>query len=98
MKWARADFEADLKLYQDQLAQLQTRYDEKHPLVTRAYRRIDTVQRVLTDPRFWVAPCNAEVWSWSHFTSEQVDPYWIRCTLAVEHTEHKDEHTGLTWT
>jgi hypothetical protein len=41
--------------------------------------------------------CREETHSWRHFTAEQVDSYWIRCTLAVPHDEHKDEHTGLTW-
>lgn len=41
--------------------------------------------------------CPEETHSWRHFTAEQVDSYWIRCTLAVPHDEHKDENTGLTW-
>ncbi len=43
-------------------------------------------------------PCQEETSSWRHFTHGQVDDYWIRCTLAGPHGEHKDEHTGLTWT
>jgi hypothetical protein len=43
-------------------------------------------------------PCQEETYSWDHFTAEQVDAYWIRCTLQGPHDEHKDEHTGLTWT
>lgn len=42
-------------------------------------------------------PCEEETWSWWHFTPDQVDPYWIRCTLAGPHDEHEDENTGLTW-
>jgi hypothetical protein len=42
-------------------------------------------------------PCAAETWSWDHFTPNQVDPYWIRCTLWGDHDEHEDENTGLTW-
>ncbi len=42
-------------------------------------------------------PCTAETWSWNHFTPDQVDPYWIRCTLASEHDLHQDGNTGLTW-
>lgn len=42
--------------------------------------------------------CTAETWSWRHFTSEQVDAYWIRCTLGGPHEQHEDENTGLTWT
>lgn len=43
------------------------------------------------------APCTAETHSWDHYRSEQIDPYWIHCTLAVPHTEHHDSNTGLTW-
>jgi|SRR5690242_3756995 len=42
-------------------------------------------------------PCPAETWSWNHFTPNQVDPYWIRCTLRGDHAEHEDENTGLAW-
>lgn len=41
--------------------------------------------------------CAEETRSWDHFTPEQTDNYWIRCTLSGPHAEHKDEHTGLTW-
>ncbi|GIM88874.1 hypothetical protein Ato02nite_006670 [Paractinoplanes toevensis] len=41
--------------------------------------------------------CTEETRSWDHFTSEQADSYWIRCTLSGPHDEHEDEHTGLTW-
>lgn len=44
--------------------------------------------------------CNAEVWSWWYFNPDQVDAYWIQCTLSSPHpyTEfHKDENTGLEW-
>lgn len=44
-----------------------------------------------------LVPCQAETRSWDHFTPEQMDSYWIRCTLWGPHDEHKDEHTGLTW-
>ena len=43
------------------------------------------------------APCQEETYSWHHFTPEQVDAYWIRCTLLGSHDEHHDENTGLTW-
>jgi hypothetical protein len=43
-------------------------------------------------------PCAAEIHSWERFTSEQVDSYWIRCTLTGPHREHEDSNTGLTWT
>ncbi len=42
-------------------------------------------------------PCTAETRSWDHFRPEQIDSYWIRCSLAGEHDEHEDSHTGLTW-
>jgi hypothetical protein len=41
--------------------------------------------------------CKEEVWSWWYFTPDQTDDYWIRCTLAIPHEEHEDEHTGLRW-
>lgn len=41
--------------------------------------------------------CPAETWSWWHFTDQQVDAYWIRCTLLGRHEEHEDENTGLCW-
>jgi hypothetical protein len=43
-------------------------------------------------------PCAAETWSWDHYRSAQVDPYWIRCTRQGLHAEHEDSNTGLTWT
>ncbi len=50
----------------------------------------------------WTPPpavqCAAETRSWDHFTPDQADSYWIRCTLAGPHGEHKDENTGLVWT
>jgi hypothetical protein len=48
-------------------------------------------------PRVADAPCTEEAWSWRYFSPEQVDGYWIRCTLSGSHDEHKDAHTGLTW-
>lgn len=42
-------------------------------------------------------PCDAEVYSWDHFRPEQIDSYWIRCTLPGKHNEHEDSHTGLKW-
>lgn len=44
-----------------------------------------------------VQQCDEETLSWDHFTPDQVDRYWIRCTLSGPHDEHEDEHTGLTW-
>jgi hypothetical protein len=42
--------------------------------------------------------CEAETRSWDHFTAEQMDSYWMRCTLRGPHDEHEDEHTGFRWT
>ncbi len=42
-------------------------------------------------------PCRAEVWSWDRFRPEQVDGYWVRCTLLGQHDRHEDAHTGLKW-
>lgn len=42
-------------------------------------------------------PCKAETHSWSHYRPEQIDSYWIRCTLIGKHDEHEDSHTGLKW-
>lgn len=42
-------------------------------------------------------PCDAEVYSWDHYRPEQIDSYWIRCTLLGKHDEHEDSHTGLKW-
>jgi hypothetical protein len=41
--------------------------------------------------------CTEETWSWWHFSDQQMDPYWIRCTLVGPHEEHEDENTGLKW-
>jgi len=41
--------------------------------------------------------CKEETWSWWHFKPEQVDPYWIRCSLTIPHDTHEDSNTGLTW-
>jgi hypothetical protein len=43
-------------------------------------------------------PCDAEVWSWAIFSTEAVDPYWIRCTRLGPHDRHEDSNTGATWT
>lgn len=42
-------------------------------------------------------PCDAEVYSWDYYRPEQIDSYWIRCTLLGKHDEHEDSHTGLKW-
>jgi len=51
--FTRKDFEGDKKRYQEELASLLAQgLAEGHPLVERARRRIETVDRVLTDPRY----------------------------------------------
>lgn len=41
--------------------------------------------------------CAAEIHSWSVFRPEQIDSYWIRCTLQYPHEDHEDSHTGIKW-
>lgn len=41
--------------------------------------------------------CGEETYSWWHFSSEQIDPYWIACVLEGVHDQHYDEYTGLRW-
>lgn len=44
-----------------------------------------------------VESCEAEIWSWTYFNQDQVDAYWIRCTLSIPHNEHYDSNTGARW-
>lgn len=69
-------------------------WDARQVERVRSFRR--AVERVASQPAP-PEPCQAETRSWDHFTPEQADSYWIRCTLQGEHREHKDENTGLTW-
>lgn len=51
MNWTREDFERDRDRYQRDLDELLAHgMTDDHPLVKRARRRIETVDRVLTDP------------------------------------------------
>lgn len=53
MNWTREEFEQDRERYQAELdALLAQGLPEGHPLVERQRRRIETVDRVLTDPRY----------------------------------------------
>lgn len=52
---------------------------------------------VLFDEVHDTTPCTEEIWSWTYFTAEQVDPYWIRCTAVGPHDEHEDSNTGAKW-
>ncbi len=47
--------------------------------------------------RLGATPCRSELWSWDHFRSEQVDPYWMRCHRVGEHDEHEHSETRATW-
>ena len=42
-------------------------------------------------------PCREELPSWSYFTSQQVDSYWMRCHELGPHEEHKNSETGAHW-
>lgn len=53
MNWTRADFEQDKARYQQQLvAYRDLGLADDHPLMERLHRRIETVDRVLTDPAY----------------------------------------------
>lgn len=53
MHWTREEFEQDKQRYQAELdALLAKGFAEGHPLVERQRRRIETVDRVLTDPAY----------------------------------------------
>lgn len=42
-------------------------------------------------------PCTEETFSRWHYRPEQIDPYWVRCTLTGPHDAHKNGELGLTW-
>ena len=53
MNWTRADFEADKVRYETELKRLlDSGLVDSHPLVKRQRRRIETVERVLSDPSY----------------------------------------------
>ena len=53
MRWTREEFEQDRERYQTELDRLLAMgFDESHPLVERQRRRIETVDRVLTNPAY----------------------------------------------
>lgn len=53
MHWTREEFEQDKQRYQQELEALLAKgFAEGHPLVERQRRRIETVDRVLTDPAY----------------------------------------------
>lgn len=61
MNWTREEFEADRARYQGELDKLLAAgYAEGHPLVERQRRRIETVDRVLTDPAYGIVTPPAE--------------------------------------
>lgn len=56
MDWTREAFEQDKQRYQAELDRLLGMgLTEEHPLVKRQRRRIETVDRVLTDPAYGLA-------------------------------------------
>lgn len=56
MNWTREQFEQDRQRYQRELDELLDKgLPEGHPLVERQRRRIETVDRVLTDPAYGFA-------------------------------------------
>lgn len=57
MNWTREEFEQDKVRYQGELdALLAKGLPEGHPLVERQRRRLETVERVLTDPAYGLIP------------------------------------------
>ena len=56
MNWTREEFEQDKVRYQQELDDLLTQgFADGHPLVERQRRRIETVDRILTDPAYGLA-------------------------------------------
>lgn len=57
MRWTREEFESDKVRYQAELKRLTEHLglSDDHPLVKRQRRRIETVERVLTDPAYGIA-------------------------------------------
>lgn len=56
MEWTREAFEQDKARYQTELENLLAKgLKDGHPLVERKRRRIETVERVLTDPAYGFA-------------------------------------------
>lgn len=61
MRWTREEFEQDRRRYQGELDSLLAQgFQEGHPLVERQRRRIETVDRVLTDPAYGLIDGSAE--------------------------------------
>lgn len=69
-----------------------------HEFAERIIQQLDARGFEVVGQRPSPTQCTAETYSWDHFNSEQVDGYWIRCTLSGAHDDHQDEHTGLAWT
>ncbi len=56
MRLTREDFEADRERYQREIATLRAQgFEDDHPLIERQRRRIETVDRVLSDPAYGLA-------------------------------------------
>lgn len=53
MNWTREDFQQDRERYQREIVALRAQgFDEDHPLIRRQRRRIEVVDRALTDPAY----------------------------------------------
>ncbi len=53
MNWTREQFQQDRERYQREINALHAQgFDDDHPLIKRQLRRIEVVDRVITDPRF----------------------------------------------
>jgi hypothetical protein len=53
MMWTTEQFEADRERYQREIIALKAQgFEEDHPLIERQRRRIETVDRVLSDPAY----------------------------------------------
>ncbi len=53
MNWTREDFEKDRERYQREIVALKSQgFEEDHPLIERQRRRIETVDRLLSDPAY----------------------------------------------
>jgi len=56
VNWTREDFLADRERYQREIVALKAQgFEEDHPLIQRQRRRIETVDRALSDPAYGLA-------------------------------------------
>lgn len=57
----------------------------------------DVLRTILAEHDPAPEPCEAEIHSWSYFSSEAVDSYWMRCDRLGPHDEHENSETGAHW-